>query len=35
MMIDFDAQLFKLVNVALQEDVGDGDHSTLCCMPAM
>src|SRR5690349_19154932 len=34
MMIDFDAQLFKLVNVALQEDVGDGDHSTLCCIPA-
>src|SRR5829696_9229138 len=33
-MKDFDAQLFKLVDNALQEDVGDGDHSTLCCIPA-
>ena len=33
-MIDFDAQLRKLVDAALQEDVGDGDHSTLCCIPA-
>jgi nicotinate-nucleotide pyrophosphorylase (carboxylating) len=33
-MIDFDARLFKLVDAALQEDVGDGDHSTLCCIPA-
>ncbi|MDB5205544.1 MAG: nadC [Flavisolibacter sp.] len=33
-MIDFDAQLYKLVDAALQEDVGDGDHSTLCCIPA-
>jgi len=32
--MDFDAQLFKLVDLALQEDVGDGDHSTLCCIPA-
>ncbi|MDQ3278508.1 MAG: carboxylating nicotinate-nucleotide diphosphorylase, partial [Bacteroidota bacterium] len=31
---DFDAQLYKLVDAALQEDVGDGDHSTLCCIPA-
>ncbi len=34
MIKDFDAQLFKLVDAALQEDVGDGDHSTLCCIPA-
>lgn len=33
-MIDFDARLYKLVDAALQEDVGDGDHSTLCCIPA-
>src|ERR1041384_1334930 len=33
-MIDFDARLHKLVDAALQEDVGDGDHSTLCCIPA-
>jgi nicotinate-nucleotide pyrophosphorylase (carboxylating) len=33
-MNPFDAQLYKLVDAALQEDVGDGDHSTLCCIPA-
>lgn len=33
-MKDFDAQLYQLVDAALQEDVGDGDHSTLCCIPA-
>jgi nicotinate-nucleotide pyrophosphorylase (carboxylating) len=33
-MIDFDARLRQLVDAALQEDVGDGDHSTLCCVPA-
>lgn len=33
-MNDFDARLYKLVDAALQEDVGDGDHSTLCCIPA-
>ena len=33
-MKDFDAQLYKLVDAALQEDVGDGDHSTLSCIPA-
>lgn len=34
MINDFDARLYKLVDAALQEDVGDGDHSTLCCIPA-
>lgn len=29
----FDSQLRILVSAALQEDVGDGDHSTLCCIP--
>jgi nicotinate-nucleotide pyrophosphorylase (carboxylating) len=33
-MIDFDDRLHKLIDAALQEDVGDGDHSTLCCIPA-
>jgi nicotinate-nucleotide pyrophosphorylase (carboxylating) len=33
-MIDFDEQLHKLIDAALQEDVGDGDHSTLSCIPA-
>jgi nicotinate-nucleotide pyrophosphorylase (carboxylating) len=33
-MTDFNAQLHKLIDAALQEDVGDGDHSTLCCIPA-
>src|SRR5438270_2873606 len=33
-MKDFDNRLKTLVDEALQEDVGDGDHSTLCCIPA-
>jgi nicotinate-nucleotide pyrophosphorylase (carboxylating) len=33
-MIDFDNQLHQLIEAALREDVGDGDHSTLCCIPA-
>jgi nicotinate-nucleotide pyrophosphorylase (carboxylating) len=32
--MDFDKQLFHLVDEALAEDVGDGDHSTLSCIPA-
>ncbi|HEX6334123.1 MAG TPA: carboxylating nicotinate-nucleotide diphosphorylase, partial [Flavisolibacter sp.] len=32
-MTDFDARLNRLVDAALQEDVGDGDHSTLSCIP--
>jgi nicotinate-nucleotide pyrophosphorylase (carboxylating) len=30
----FDEQLAILVRSALKEDVGEGDHSTLCCIPA-
>ena len=26
--------LIQLVDAALKEDVGNGDHSTLCCIPA-
>ena len=33
-MTDFDTRLYKLVDQALLEDVGNGDHSTLCCIPA-
>jgi nicotinate-nucleotide pyrophosphorylase (carboxylating) len=33
-MNDFDACLYRLIDEALKEDVGDGDHSTLCCIPA-
>lgn len=33
-MNDFDERLFHLVDAALAEDVGAGDHSTLCCIPA-
>ena len=33
-MKDFDNLLQRLVDAALQEDVGEGDHSTLCCIPA-
>lgn len=32
-MNSFDARLQALVTAALQEDVGDGDHSTLSCIP--
>jgi len=31
---EFDNHLQHLVEEALKEDVGDGDHSTLCCIPA-
>ncbi|RYY40176.1 MAG: carboxylating nicotinate-nucleotide diphosphorylase [Chitinophagaceae bacterium] len=34
MIPDFDNQLQLLIDAALKEDVGDGDHSTLCCIPA-
>jgi nicotinate-nucleotide pyrophosphorylase (carboxylating) len=32
--MNFDTQLQHMVDEALKEDVGDGDHSTLSCMPA-
>lgn len=34
MMMSFDEQLRLLVDAALKEDVGEGDHSSLCCIPA-
>lgn len=33
-MFSFDEQLYGLIRQALQEDLGDGDHSTLSCIPA-
>jgi nicotinate-nucleotide pyrophosphorylase (carboxylating) len=30
----FEEQLNTLIEAAFKEDVGDGDHSTLCCIPA-
>ncbi|MDQ3683885.1 MAG: carboxylating nicotinate-nucleotide diphosphorylase [Bacteroidota bacterium] len=33
-MNEFEARLHKIIDAALGEDVGDGDHSTLCCIPA-
>lgn len=32
--MSFDSQLFHLIDEALKEDVGDGDHSSLSCIPA-
>ena len=32
--MNFDSALFHMVDEALREDVGDGDHSTLSCIPA-
>jgi nicotinate-nucleotide pyrophosphorylase (carboxylating) len=31
--MSFDEQLNHLIGEALKEDVGDGDHSTLSCIP--
>lgn len=32
-MLTFDERLHKLIKDGLQEDIGDGDHSTLSCIP--
>jgi len=32
--MNFEEQLQHLIDEALKEDIGDGDHSTLCCIPA-
>jgi len=32
--MNFDKSFFHFVDEALKEDVGDGDHSSLCCIPA-
>ncbi|HEX2536442.1 MAG TPA: carboxylating nicotinate-nucleotide diphosphorylase [Chitinophagaceae bacterium] len=33
-MTDFISGLHRLIDAAWQEDIGSGDHSTLCCIPA-
>lgn len=33
-MLSFDEQLQILIEAAFKEDIGDGDHSTLSCIPA-
>src|SRR5580658_3057280 len=33
-MKNYEEQLEHLIKEALQEDIGDGDHSTLSCIPA-
>jgi nicotinate-nucleotide pyrophosphorylase (carboxylating) len=33
-MLNFEAQLRDLVVMAMKEDIGDGDHSSLSCIPA-
>ncbi len=32
--MDYNSQLRKIINDALLEDIGNGDHSTLSCIPA-
>lgn len=32
-MLTYDEQLTRLITNGLAEDIGDGDHSTLCCIP--
>jgi nicotinate-nucleotide pyrophosphorylase (carboxylating) len=33
-MLNYDESLTVLIESALKEDIGEGDHSTLCCIPA-
>ncbi len=33
-MDNFNTALQELISLALKEDIGSGDHSTLCCIPA-
>jgi nicotinate-nucleotide pyrophosphorylase (carboxylating) len=33
-MTDYSVELKKFIANAFQEDVGDGDHSSLCCIPS-
>ena len=34
MIPDFDHYLSEFIDTAIREDVGDGDHSSLSCIPA-
>src|SRR5574344_2108696 len=33
-MLSVDELVDKLIDLAFAEDIGDGDHTTLCCLPA-
>ena len=33
-MLTYDAKLKQLISNGLTEDIGDGDHSTLSCIPS-
>ena len=33
-MISVEALNDRLIDLAFSEDIGDGDHTTLCCIPA-
>ena len=33
-MLSYEEQFAILISAGLKEDIGDGDHSTLCCIPA-
>src|SRR5215212_4401086 len=33
-MLNFKEHLRELIRSALKEDIGEADHSTLCCIPA-
>lgn len=33
-MIDTDKLIDDLIDLSFREDIGDGDHTTLCCIPA-
>ena len=33
-MTDFNTYLKEFIAAAIREDVGDGDHSSLACIPA-
>ena len=32
-MLSVDQLEDKLIDLAFAEDIGDGDHTTLCCIP--
>ena len=33
-MLSVEELIDKLIDLAFAEDIGDGDHTTLCCIPA-
>lgn len=33
-MLSVDELVDQLIDLSFAEDIGDGDHTTLCCIPA-